>query len=241
MKLHPVGTQPDSLHERLDSFREKMDSAREQMEEAVSRLTKSTAKVAKTFRTDFSGEPLPGLVAIVRKKDVDAHQGPDELRDKVRFDRVPKESMFRRSIHIFEGILSSALKRDSDRFRGGKRPSGFYQKGVGSIFFLEHDLNSAHAWVPDHVNAGTQNSDSSRHSVAGLMFLLSQTVAEYGSSLGKAEGEHIVINAKLKSRRDWDDAPSRLVLKVKKETVQEYHREKMDFAEFNKKVEWTKL
>jgi hypothetical protein len=233
---------------KIDSVRSELEDVRFEMKEI---FAGEKAKAKKhyadwTKRTQgvvpgssLHGEPKPSLVATILKKDVDAHQGTDLLKEKILFDTVPRS---RRRLHIFEGILGSTLKQDEGPFgRGGSRPSGFYQKGIGCIFFVEHDLGSPLAWVDDHVNAGLQDHDSAKGAVSVATFLLSQAVADYGSTLGQVEkDEHIVINLKLKGRGGWDDAPSRMVLKVKKEMVQQYSKGKLNLRDFMKKTKWTK-
>ena len=102
---------------------------RVEVERAVSEIAKATGNAVCAWQTEFEGEPVPGLIATILKKDIDAHQGTAALKAKIRFEEVRQKSIAGRDIHIFKGILGSALKLDRDHF-GGSRPSGFYQRDI---------------------------------------------------------------------------------------------------------------
>lgn len=239
-ELHKLG----GLHALVDSARSEMEDERSEMEDArsemegvrveieaaVRELTNAAGDVTRAIFTDFNDDPVPGLIATVLKRDVDAYRGRDGLKGKIRFEEIAEKSDADRDIHIFNGILGSALKMDSEHF-GGFRPSGFYQPGIGALFFISHD---SHGW------AVFLSGENSAEGLETLRSDLIDVVADYGATLKSVQNdEHVVIKVKLKGHRTR--GASSATLKAKISDIRDYGRGKINLEAFEKRVEWVEL
>ena len=239
-------TLPDSVHVKVvPKSVEKLqlerigDHIRDVTVELEHKLKDVEAKLGASgiIHLDSDGQ----LVASVQKKDIDTHQGTDALRSRIHFEEVDSEGKGR-DTRIFKGILGSALAKE-----GRSKPTGFYQEGLGAVFFVTHNRNANYTWFGDGQNFTarmfdiSQDSDESDISRRMLQEILVEVVGDYGATLKSVkDSEHVVISTRLNGR-GRRKGPSRLLMKVKKKTIRDYDAGKMTLEQFGKKVEWQEL
>lgn len=241
-KMRSAMVGPSLMRKRvseLDSAKVDLDEIRVELDRAKADLSKKMEDLhVKKF--GFGGEPHPGLVASVLKKDVDAHQGTDKLAEAVQFREIDKDSYTTPDIRIFSGILETAL--EIDRWQNGSRgTTGFYEEGVGCLFFVERDLSKPFVWVPypDHP---TREMSDTKAAYSFLRVMLAQTIADYGATLNRMKkDEHIVVNVRLRGTTRDEEIPTRIVVRASKDHVDRYNDGKMRLQDFHKNIDWQEL
>lgn len=228
--VSPGNVDVTTLKGHLDSLRSNLKHLKVRVEKEVNRNV--TAALPRG-PINVGSAALPGLVATVTKRDVDAHQGTDALKRRIKFETLPVGEATSRDIEIFAGILKSALSGPGHPMFDVSRPSGFYQTGVGAVFFVSHDAGRF-VWKSGRFDFNAQDEDED--SVDALKASLLEVVGDYGRTLRKLkDGEHIVVNVKLPRGR----GASGLVLKAKIDDVRDYDRGKLTLEQLGRKVTWT--
>jgi len=196
------------MAEEMKRVQLELERVEDRVSSAASRAKDAwRAKVSGALHHEYEGNSRQ-LMAWITKRDLDRHQGTSDFRSKIQFDEVEDVPHKNRAIRVFSGILDTALGNDRGWFGKGTRTSGFYQKGIGSVFFLEHDLSGHCGWVPDHVNSGLELEEDANGSFGTMQALIGQVVAEYGSTIRSVRpDEHIVINVKVRNPRGNTEIP----------------------------------
>jgi hypothetical protein len=235
------------LQELGELMHTELKDASIEIEAAARELATAVGDLSQTVLADYGAEGSGGssLVATILKKDLDAHQGSDELAKKITFEEAGETAAaMGRDIHVFKGILQSFLGKEQSTFGRGTRPTGFYQKGIGAVFFLEHQLGSGFTWAGGDFEwmshqshaGGDKKTESAESSATALAGQISNALADYGATLKSvASDEQIIVNVRLRGRKG-PDVPSRLVVKVSKDAVSRYSQGKLSLEKFMKEI-----
>ena len=236
----------DELGE-LKAQRFGLGKLRKHLAELRFKLAKSKFRMYQSAFGYGDDDEFPTLEATVRKRDIDAHQGSDGLKPRIDFKTHKTDEPVDKQIRIMSGILDSALgSRERGCFIDGGS-TGFYQEGLGAVFFVSHNFGSGFASLADAYRMtyrmSSSQKDVSAKAIKALQDALTEIIADYGSTLKTVKGdEYIVVQASFAEWRHYRKTkPSGLTLKVKKSAVDQYEAGKMSLEAFRKKVEVVEL
>ena len=190
------------------------------------------------------------LEATVTKRDIEAYNrgkiDEQTFQNRITFrEHEPQPSRDKR-IDILADILSNTLKNDTDlRFLSGIKSTGFYQKGIGALFFLSQKDNLF--WYDWHKRESDENDGLDAFKTAVI-----ETLVDYGPTLrGLSPEEFIIVHINLigqshlkigdKDKTTDIKPPDRILFRVAKRDIDAYTREKIDFDTFRKRVVITEM
>ncbi len=179
------------------------------------------------------GERASILGATVRRTDVEAFSRGriDEkaFQERIVFKEQSSDAPVFKKVRIMAGILDTAL--GSRRYGVGleARTVGIYLEGVGALFFRRRPFDG------DFYFTGMQDPEAQR---AALI----EAVADYGHTLRPLKpSEYIVVEVDPDGGRGLHRKGGRLILKVRKEAVDAYHRGEIDLEGFRERVKMLEL
>ena len=190
------------------------------------------------------------LEATVTKRDIEAYNRGEideqTFQNRITFrEHEPQPSRDKR-IDILADILSNTLKNDTDlRFLSGIKSAGFYQKGIGALFFLSQKDNLF--WYDWHKRESDENDGLDAFKTAVI-----ETLVDYGPTLrGLSPEEFIIVHINLigqshfkigdKDKTTDIKPPDRILFRVAKRDIDAYTREKIDLDTFRKRVVITEM
>ena len=197
------------------------------------------------------------LEATTTKRDIEAYNrgkiDEQTFQNRITFrEHEPQPSRDKR-IDIMADILSNTLKNDTDlRFLSGTKSAGFYQKGIGTLFFVSQKDNLfGYDWYK-------QESDPDRDDgLDALKTSVIETLADYGPTLRDLSPEEsIIVHANLikdsdhkitrlmrmkKDKPPEIKRPDRILFRVAKRDIDTYASQKIDLDTFRKRVAITEM
>ena len=256
VKVHIKAEHPDSLFED-DGLH---------IVQRIKRVDSSGKVDSVEVRKTVSQTPPERLLleATVRKRDLVAYNQAKmdarEFHKRIVFRKRSPGTTIVKKVDIMSDILDSAIQgKQSGPF--SLQTIGFYQDGLGAVFFTSQNASLHEAWV-HKAKAKSQPDDPHEN----LKSTLIETIADYGHTLkGLKTNEQIIVQvdpagtfdfhkdgnfyfsttAKARAYKfigspDEHDRTSRvterLVFRVSKKDVDAYHAGKLDLGAFRKKV-----
>jgi hypothetical protein len=245
-KLRESGVISDSVAGRLRlEVEQKIKEQKEKEEDAEGSIvfkapnTSSPVIVHQKISHDL---PQTLLAATVKKSDIVAYRQGElteaQFRQRIDFQEHDLRSQETKSVDIMAGILDKALDGETHHRRQGGT-LGIYQKGLGALFFVEKEAPSD-LFAPFHDREN--HKDEQRRYLDRLRKQLFDAVADYGSTLRPVQpDEYVIVELRFSSGFISRSAPSRLILRARKEDINAYQQGKIDLDKFRQKSELQEL
>lgn len=176
----------------------------------------------------------------------------EDFRKRIAVNERGNDEGMARNMDIMASIIETALSRrhHEDYYLVGKS-RGVYLKGLGSLFFMNAELNLGTFYVPegefgeskDVVRVRVQKGQNKTKKnpddlLRGFEDSLVELVGDYGHTLHTIAPDEQVVAA-VNFNNYWgisEDAPKRFILKVKKQDLDSYNRGSIKLAEFKQRV-----
>lgn len=192
------------------------------------------------------------------KKDIVAYrQGridAREFRNRIDFDARLDDERMKKNIDILAEIMETALsKKYHEDFGSVGKNRGLYLNGLGAVFFLKAELNSGRTAIAiretvdeylehqqvEFISKGKKQKtkEETKDSLENFKNELIRIVADYGHTLRTLDArENVVVSVDFVQWLHLEDLPERVILKIKKQDLDEYSRGNLTFAEFKERV-----
>ena len=251
-QMEALKKQHEGLKKQMETLKETHESSDKQMEEVQKKqmgslgirmgVLQKEREASKNIAFTITHPKGILLEAAITKRDIDAYNrgkiDEQTFHDRITFREHKPQPARDKTIDIMADILINILKKDTDlHFLSGTQCTGFYQKGIGTLFLVSQK--------PSLLHFEPKNIDTLKAAVIA-------TLADYGPTLrGLSPEESIIVHANLTGQSHYKighkdkttdiKRPDRILFHVAKRDIDAYASQKIDLDTFKKRVAITEM